>query len=245
MAGDADARADDHSGAEGRRGQIDRAEQDAILAAPMPPAMPSAMPPNSRATELPEQLGIGQRAQDVGDREARWERELQAVDEDRRVEHADADAEHADAQHVQDQLPHRRLRQAQPGHRLDHHGHGAHAGHRCGRGLDVVRAVTSLRAVAERDRRSEDAREYLPADEEAEREIHVRRGEPAQRTEDEDADDAEQGVILPRARSRKPRPARSDFLPGYRCGGHGRREGMRSDRRCARGANSCAGPWRR
>ena len=49
--------------------------------------------------------------------------ELQPVDEDRRVEHADADAEHADAAEVEHQLPRRRLRHAQPHHRLDEHAH--------------------------------------------------------------------------------------------------------------------------
>src|SRR5207245_211126 len=62
---------------------------------------------------------VGKRAQDVGDREPRWVLELHAVHDERRVEHAQPDAEHADAQEVGDELPGRRLGEPEPDHRLD------------------------------------------------------------------------------------------------------------------------------
>ncbi len=117
----------------------------AILAAPMPPTMPSAMPPNSRDTDRRSRTGSVSARRMLATASPDGKRELQAVDEDRRVEHADADAEHADAQHVEDELPRRRLRHAQPDHRLDDHRHRAHAGDRGRRRLDVVGAVTSGR----------------------------------------------------------------------------------------------------
>ena len=95
-----------------------------------------------------QQGGVGERAQDVGHREAGGEGQPQAVDQHRRVQHADADAEHADAQQVGDQLPGRRLRQPHPHHGLDQHAHAAHAGHRGRRRLDVVGAVLAVDAVA-------------------------------------------------------------------------------------------------
>ena len=60
--------------------------------------------------------------------------------------------------------------------------------------------MTSLRAIAEGHRRSEDAGEDLPADEEAEREIHVRRGNATQGAEDQDADSAKRGRSTSRCR---------------------------------------------
>src|SRR5207247_9948663 len=49
----------------------------------------------------------------------------------------------------------------------------------------------------------QDPRQHLAADEEAEREIHVRGGDPAERAEDEDGDDAEQDVVAARVDRRQ------------------------------------------
>ena len=160
------------------------------------------------ADRLAQQHRVGERAQDVGHREPGGVGELHPVHEHRRVEHADADAEHADAEHVEDELPDRRLRQPHPHHRLDEHAHAAHAGHRGRRRLHVVGAVLAFGAVAEGDGRAEDAREHLPAHEEAQREIHVGGGDAAQRAQHEDAEADEEGVVLPGARGGKPGPAR-------------------------------------
>ena len=189
----------------------------ARLAAASPPASPAPMPPPSLADRAAQQHRVGQRAQDVGHREPRRKRQLQPVDQDRRVEHADADAEHADAQHVQHQLPGRRLRQPHPHHRLDQHAHRRHAGHRGRRRLDVVGAVLAFGAVAVGDGGAEDARQHLPADEEAEREVHVRRGDAAQRPEHEDAERGQQQVVFPAALRRAARPsAAAPAWPGGR-----------------------------
>ena len=112
-------------------------------------------------------------------------------------------------------------RHSHPRHRLDDDRHRAHAGDRGRRRLDVIGAVTSGRAVAEGYRRAEYSGENLPADEEAQREVHVRRGDAAQRTEDQDADGAQQRVVLPRAGLGQPRPARRGLGKRHRCGGHG------------------------
>ena len=57
----------------------------------------------------PKQVFVGERAQNVGHGQPGWKGQLHAIDQDRGVEHAEADAEHADAQHVQNELPGRRL----------------------------------------------------------------------------------------------------------------------------------------
>ena len=178
---DADARADEHARAQRRGGQLDRARGSATLPAAMPPTMPAGDAAAELGDGLAQQHRVGERAQDVGHREARGVGELHAVHEHRRVEHAHAHAEHADAEHVEDQLPDGRLRQPHPHHRLDEHAHGAHARDRGRRRLHVVRAVLALGAVAEGDGGAEDAREHLAAHEEAEREVHVGRGDAAQR----------------------------------------------------------------
>src|SRR2546430_6107838 len=48
---------------------------------------------------------------------------LHPVHDERRIEHAKADPEHADAQEVRDELPGRRLGEPEPEHRLDKHAH--------------------------------------------------------------------------------------------------------------------------
>ena len=192
----------------------------AILAAAMPPTMPVATPPPRSGHRAAQQHRVGQRAQDVGDRQAGREGQLHAVDQDRRVEHADAGAEHADRQHVQHQLPHRRLREAEPDHRLHQHAEAAHAGdRRCCR-LDVVGAVLALDAVAVGDGRAEQPGQHLAADEEADREVHVRRRQPAERAENEDAEREQQRVVLPGVGRGQPAPARRD-----RCRARDRRDG--------------------
>ena len=210
----ADAGADDHAGAEGRGRELDRAEdrdlgrRDAADQA----ARDAAAEQRHRALQ---QHRVGERAQDVGHRQARRKDELHAVDQDRRVEHADAGAEHADREQVGDQLPHRRLRQAEPDHRLDQHAHRAHARDRRRRRLDVVGAVLAVGAVAVGDGRAEQAREHLAADEEADREVHVRRRQPAERAEDEDAEREQQRVVLPGVLRRQPAPARRGQGGGF------------------------------
>ena len=116
-------------------------------------ARPSRQARGEAAAELAARswrssAGSVKRPQDVGHRQAGGKGQVHAVDQHRRVEHADARAEHADAQHVGHQLPGRRLRQAHPDHGLDQHAHAAHAGHRGGGGLDVVGAVLAVGAVA-------------------------------------------------------------------------------------------------
>ena len=223
----ADARADHHAGAEGRGRELDRAEERDLRRADAADeaGRDAAAEQRHRAAQ---QHRVGQRAQDVGDRQSRREHELHAVDQDRRVEHADAGPEHADGEHVEDQLPHRRLRQAEPDHRLDQHAHRAHARDRCGCRLDVVRAVLAFGAVAVGDGRAEQAREHLAADEEADREVHVRRRQSAERAEDEDAEREQEGVVLPRVRCGQPAPAR-------------RRGDGRVGRQSGTGSRSCRG----
>src|SRR5438552_2510942 len=82
--------------------------------------------------------------------------------------------------------------------------------------------MAPLRAVAERDRRAEDACKNLPADKEAEREVHERRRETAEGAEDADADDAEQRVVLPGATRGQPVPARCGAFDRQRRRVHGR-----------------------
>ncbi|HLQ27048.1 MAG TPA: hypothetical protein VK138_14375, partial [Acidiferrobacterales bacterium] len=53
---------------------------------------------------LTTKLSGGPRAKDVRDGEARGVPQLHAVDDDRRIEHAQTDPEHADAQEVGDEL---------------------------------------------------------------------------------------------------------------------------------------------
>ena len=72
------------------------APSSASLADAMPPTSPSADAAGQAGHRAAQQHRIGQRAQDVGDRQAGRKRQPQAVDQDRRVEHAHADAEHAD-----------------------------------------------------------------------------------------------------------------------------------------------------
>ena len=88
-----------------------------------------------------EQVLVGQRAENVRDGVARRIGQLHAVHEHGRVEHADADPEHADGHEIEDQFPGGRLGQSQPDHRLHQHGHAAHAGDRRGHRLHVIRAV--------------------------------------------------------------------------------------------------------
>ena len=216
----ADARADDHPGAESRSRQINRAEESTLRRAD------ATDDSQSHASEEPrhgllEQLGIGQCAQYVGDRQSRRKLELQPIHEDGGIEHADADTEHADAEHVQDELPNRRLRQAEPCHCLDHHRHGTHSRNRCRGRLNVVGPMTTLRSIAVGHRRTEDARKHLATDEESQGEIHIRRGNATQRAENEYADDAEQGVVPPGARRGQPRPSWPGFCDGDRRRGHG------------------------
>jgi hypothetical protein len=124
------------------------APRKASLAEPMPPTRPRPMPVPRRETERLQQHRVGQRAQDVGHRQARGKGQLQPVHQDGRVEHAHAGAEHADGAHEQHQLPQRRLRQAHPHHGLDQHAHAGHAGDRGRRRLHVVGAVFALGPVA-------------------------------------------------------------------------------------------------
>ena len=121
-----------------------------------------------------------------------------------RVEHADADAEHADAQEVEDRAA-TTGGSGRPSHTMAWIStrHAAHAGDRGGHGLHVVGAVLAFRPVAAGDRAAQDAGQHLPADEEPEREVHERRGDAAQRAEDEDGHGAEQEVIARRADGRK------------------------------------------
>ena len=70
------------------------------------------------------------------------------------------------------------------------HAHARHATRPSGHGLHVVRAVLALGAVAVGDDAAEDAGQHLAADEEAEREVHVRGGDAAERAEDQDATSA-------------------------------------------------------
>ena len=183
------------------------APSSAILAAPMPPAMPASIPPPSLFTERRSSTGSVRARRMLATARPGRKGELQAIDEQRREEHPDAGAVHPDAEHVEDHLPHRRLLHAHPHHRLDEHAHRTHAGDR-GRGsLHVVGAVLAVGAVAVGDRRAQDAGQHLPADEEAEREVHVRSRHAAQRAQHQDAEADEEGVILPGARLRQPRPA--------------------------------------
>ena len=212
----------------------------AIFAAAMPPTSPLATPPPSSATERRSSTGSVSARRMLATARPRREDQLHAVDQDRRVEHADAGAEHADRQHVEHQLPHRRLRQAEPDHRLDQHAHPAHAGDRRGRRLDVVGAVLALDAVAVGDGRAEQAGEHLAADEEADREVHVRRRQPAERAEDEDAEREQERVVLPGARRRQPAPARRGDGGGSR-----RVEGDRAHGEVAMRVSLAAGIGRR
>jgi hypothetical protein len=110
--------------------------------------------------------------------------------------------------HIQHQLPRRRLRQTHPHHRLDQHAHRGHSRHRGGRGLNEIRAVFALAAVAERHGRTEDAREHLPAHIEPEGEVHVRGGNSAQRPEHENTQAEQEQMIAGGTRRRQPGPAR-------------------------------------
>ena len=210
---DADARPDDHSGPHrrGREASQGRA-RDAGDERPMKGGQSrdelggqarqqarDGDTPGCAAPQLADrsaqQARVGQRAQDVGHRVSRGKLELQAVDEDRRVEHAHADPEHADTAEVEPQLPAGRQRHPQPDHRLDEHAHAGQVGHRGGHGLDVVGAVFPLGAVAVGDDAAEDARQDLGADGESQAERHVGGGDPAQRTQDQQGHCAEQQVI--------------------------------------------------
>ena len=100
-----------------------------------------------------------------------------------------------------------RLPQSHPDHGLDHHRHGAHTGNRGGGGLDEVGAVLALGTVAIGHGRAENACQHLPADEESEREIHVRGGDAAERAQNQDADRSEQQVVFPAVDRGQPAPA--------------------------------------
>ena len=200
----ADASADDHPGAEGRGGKRDGAEEgDAGLLGGERETRAEAEAGAELRDRAAQHRRVGKRAQDVGDREPRWVLELHAVDDERRVEHAQPDAEHADAQEVGDELPGRRLGEPEPDHRLDKHAHRGHTGDRSRHRLHVIRAVLAGRPIAEGHHAPQDPRQHLAADEEAEREVHVRGGDPAERAEDEDGDDAEQDVIAARVDRRQ------------------------------------------
>src|SRR5208283_629801 len=83
--------------------------------------------------------------------------------------------------------------------------------------------MASRRAVTERHDRTEYAGQHLSTDEESEGKVHVRGSKTTQGSQDEDANGAEQGVVLPRAETRQPSPAWSALLQRHRCGGHGKK----------------------
>src|SRR5229473_2035793 len=128
---------------------------------------------------------------------------LPIFDDDRRIEHAQPDAEHPDAKEVGDELPGGRLGEPEPDHRLDEHAHAAHSGDRSGHRLHVIRTVLSVGAIAEGHHAAQNPREHLAADEKPEREIHVRGGDAAQRPENEDGDGAKQEVVAARVDRRQ------------------------------------------
>ena len=104
------------------------------------------------------------------------------------------------------QLPDRRLLQSQPDHRLDQHAHAGHAGNRSRHGLHVIGPVLALGAVAESDDAAENSGQHLPADKEAEGEIHVRRRNAAQRPENEDRHRPQQQMVFGSVDGRQERP---------------------------------------
>ena len=187
----------------------------------------TAEEPGQRATPerrhgTTQQALVRKRAQDVGNGEPFWIRQLQPIDEDRRVEHAHAGAEHPDAHEIKNELPGRRLGQPQPHHGLDDDGHAGETRHRRRAGLHEVRAVFALRTVAVRHGAAENARQHLAAHEKADAEVHERRGDAPQRPENENPQGAQEKVVLPRSRGRQKPPANCGFCRRKRRdGGHG------------------------
>ena len=151
-----------------------------------------------------EQRLVGERADDVRDGVARRIVELHPVDEDRRVEHPQPDAEHPHAGDEEHQLPGGGHLHPQPHRGLDEDRHGAERGDRGGHGLHVVGAVPALGAVGVGDDAAEDAGEDLPGDEDPEGEVHVRRGDTSERAKDEERHRGEHQVESERARSGHP-----------------------------------------
>ena len=127
--------------------------------------------------------------------------------------------------------------------------HSRHAHHRSRSRLHVVGAMLALGAMAKVTTDPKDPRQHLPTDEEADGEVHERRGDAAERDEHQAAQQGDQDVAAARTDGRSPGPALAvDGGGGHRRSGHQARHRAGAHRgerlRCGHCQRSPAAPRR-